>query len=41
MLATGIYILWDVIEILRQFFFEEITADFRFDEKVVGGNELP
>jgi len=41
MLATSIYILWDMIEILRQFFFEKIAGDCRFDEKIVRGNELP
>jgi hypothetical protein len=40
-LATRIYTLWDVFEILRQLFFEKIAGDCRFDEKIVGGNELP
>ena len=41
MLATSIYILRDVSEILIQLFFEKIAGDCRFDEKIVGGNELP
>jgi len=41
MLTTSIYVLWNVFEVLRQFFFEKIAGDCRFDEKFVGGNELP
>jgi len=40
MLTTGIDILGDVVKILRQFLFEKIAADCRFDEKLVGGNKL-
>jgi|GEM_PF-4300243 hypothetical protein len=41
MLATGIYTLRDVFEILRQLLFEKIADDCGFEEKIVGGNELP
>jgi hypothetical protein len=41
MLATSVYILWGVVKILRQLFFEKIAGDCRFDEKIVGGDELP
>jgi hypothetical protein len=41
MLATGIYILRNVIETLRQFIFVKIAGDCRFDEKIVRGTELP
>jgi hypothetical protein len=41
MLATSIYILSYVIEFLRQFFIEKIADDCGFEEKIVGGNELP